>query len=589
MSFFTKDSLQRLKERIVLPEVLADHIKLDRHGANYKALCPFHDERTPSFTVSSGSSHYHCFGCGAHGDAISFLMLHAKLSFQDAVESLAEKFGVPLEKEVEFDNEPKGPSRVLLKETLAEVTSIYHYLLLNTKEGHEALSYLYSRGIDLDFIIRFKIGFAPKGGSLLHAMGKENHELLVTTGVCYDKGRDFFQDRIVFPIYDARGHVIGFSGRKFKEGTTGGKYINTPETPLFKKSQILFGLFYSRKRIAKDKKALLVEGQLDALRLIDAGFDFAVAALGTAFGEQHAKELISLGISTAYICFDRDDAGLEATYKVGDFFLRKGISVRVVDVTPYKDPDEFLQSVGAQAFSNKIDTAPDFLEFCWEKSVHGKNLDDAGLKQQIVQTLVQKIRSWEQPVIVHESLQKLATLSRIPPNLIGIDPLPARSKMKYAKRERAGDVPFDPHFPLEADLLQTLFLFGESHPDLIELAKLNLEPALFKTPDCRLLFETFLSLLQQGEKIDLLTLSLNINDAREQEGLAKILQRKINPQKAKIAFIQGIEKMIAREWMTKREAIRNQMQQVTKDEKALVLLAKEFEALRITPPQVKYP
>ena len=589
MSFFTKDSLQRLKERIVLPDVLSDHIKLDRHGSNFKALCPFHDERTPSFAVQAGASHYHCFGCGAHGDAISFLMLHAKLSFQDAVESLAEKFGVPLEKEVEFDNEPKGPSRVLLKETLSQITLIYHYLLLHTKEGHEALAYLFSRGIDLDFIVRFKIGYAPKGGSLQEAIGKENNELLVATGVCYDRGRDFFHERIMFPIHDARGHVIGFSGRKFKEHTTGGKYINTPETVLFKKSQILFGLFYSRKRIAKDKRALLVEGQLDALRLIDAGFDFAVASLGTAFGEQHAKELIALGISIAYICFDRDEAGLEATYKVGDFFMKRGISVRVVDVSPHKDPDEFLQATGTQAFMHKIEIAPDFLEFCWEKSIHGKNLDDAGLKQQIVQTLVDKIRSWEQAVIVHESLQKLATLSRIPPNLIGIDPLSPRSKTKYLKKEKATDVAFDPHFPLEADLLQTLFLFGESHPDLIELAKLNLEPRFFRNSDCKILFESFLGLLGLGEKIDLLTLSLHVSDKREQEGLAKILQRKINPQRAKEAFIKGIEKIIARDWMAKREEIRNQMQHVTKDEQALVKLAKEYEDLRNTPPQVRYP
>ena len=333
MAVFTKDSLETLRQRIDLVDLLSSHIELKRTGAAYKALCPFHDE-TPSFTIQKGDTHYHCFGCGAHGDAIQFLMEHVKMSFSDAVESLAQRFHVHLER-AEETAEKKGPSKAVLKAALEHACRFYHFMLLHSPQGHIVLQYLYKRGLDLDFIRHFQAGWAPPTpGMMRHVL----HDKLVTDDIMVDAGllqaregggfRDFFSDRITFPIRDASSTVIGFSARKYKEETFGGKYVNTPETPLFKKSKVLFGLNYSRKRIAKDRKAIIVEGQIDALRLIQAGFNFTVAGQGTAFGEGHVKELTTLGINQAYLALDGDDAGQQAAYKIGNLFQKEGVEVR---------------------------------------------------------------------------------------------------------------------------------------------------------------------------------------------------------------------------------------------------------------------
>lgn len=303
MVLFSKDSLETLKQRIDLVEVMSAHVDFKKSGSAYKALCPFHDEKTPSFMIQKGDSHYHCFGCGAHGDAIQFLMSHQKMSFIEAVESLAQRFHVHLEK-LEDKEEQKGPSKALMKEALNFAAQFYHHALLHTAEGHEALQYLYKRGLDLDFIRHFQIGLAPKAhpGLLRKVMQAKSiyPDVLLEAGLLGEgrdgNFRDFFSDRIMFPIHHHTGGVIGFSARKYKEDTFGGKYVNTPETPLFKKSKVLFGLNYCRRRIAKERKAIVVEGQIDALRLIHAGFNITVAGQGTAFGEGHVKELMTLKI-----------------------------------------------------------------------------------------------------------------------------------------------------------------------------------------------------------------------------------------------------------------------------------------------------
>jgi len=289
---YTKESLELLRQRIDLVEVLTPHLQLHRAGAAFKALCPFHEEKTPSFIVQRGDSHYHCFGCGAHGDAIAFLMNNVKMSFTEAVEHLAERFGVPLEK-MDASEEVKGPSKSVLKEALDRAARLYHFLLLHSEEGQKALEYLYQRGIDLDFIRTFQIGYASNSPDLLkrflYAQNVSEEVLLETGLIAASSKRDFFCDRITFPIRDPMGAVIGFSARKFKEETYGGKYINTSETPLFKKSQVLFALSYCRQKIAKERKAIIVEGQIDALRLIHSGFNYTVAGQGTAFGEGHVR------------------------------------------------------------------------------------------------------------------------------------------------------------------------------------------------------------------------------------------------------------------------------------------------------------
>ncbi len=214
MPIFSKESLETLRQKIDLVDVLSSHIDLKRAGASYKALCPFHDEKSPSFMVQKGDTHYHCFGCGAHGDAISFLMTYQKMNFNDAVESLAQRFSVPLEI---VEGEAKGPNKAVLKEALDLASRFFHFYLLHTDEGHEALRYLYSRGLDLPFIQHFQIGLSPKAPG---ALRKVLHSKFVRDETLQEVGlivpgkeggwRDFFHERITFPICDASGAVIGF-------------------------------------------------------------------------------------------------------------------------------------------------------------------------------------------------------------------------------------------------------------------------------------------------------------------------------------------------------------------------------------------
>ncbi|MFQ5728878.1 MAG: DNA primase, partial [Waddliaceae bacterium] len=326
MPLFSKESLDILRQRIDIVGVVSSHVDLKRSGASYKGICPFHDEKTPSFIIQRGDHHYHCFGCGAHGDAIQFLMNYLKMSFSDAVESLAERFQVHLEY-TETKAESKWPSKALMKQALEVASRFYHFSLLHTPEGHAALKYLYGRGIDVDFIRHFQVGLAPATPGILRKIVHEksiSDDVMVAAGLLSPRAsggyRDFFLDRITFPIHHATGAVIGFSARKYKEDTFGGKYVNTPETPLFKKSRVLFGLNYTRRQIAKERKVIVVEGQLDALTLIHSGFNFTIAGQGTAFGEGHLQELIKLGINQAFLALDSDEAGFEAASKIGNLF-----------------------------------------------------------------------------------------------------------------------------------------------------------------------------------------------------------------------------------------------------------------------------
>ncbi|NBW99934.1 toprim domain-containing protein, partial [bacterium] len=325
------------------------------------------------------------------------------LTFREAVDMLAERFHIPLQEDEKIE---KGISSLQLQDALSFASQFYHFYLQRTEEGRVALNYLTKRGLSLEFIRRFQIGYAPEGGALfLKAMHEKKFsvEIMIAAGLLNKDGdRPFFRERITFPVHNARGSVIAFSARKIKEETFGGKYINTSETQLFKKSRHLFGLNYSRKRIVKEQRAMLVEGQIDCLRLIEAGFDYAVAALGTAFGEGHVDTLKNLGVRSVTIAFDADKAGIEATLKTGALFQKVGIEVEVLLLPEGMDPDSFLQEKGKEEFE-KLPTK-DYLTFCLLKTK--LDLKSPAGKAQFVRDLSLEIKTWNDPVMVHESLQK---------------------------------------------------------------------------------------------------------------------------------------------------------------------------------------
>lgn len=585
MGTFSRESLEHLRSRIDLVEVLNPYVKFQRSGAAFKALCPFHEEKSPSFIIQKGDSHYHCFGCGAHGDAIQFLMTHSRMSFVEAVEHLAERFQVPLE-EVENDK-PKGTSKTLLKEALQKASHFYQFCLLHTPDGQAALEYLYSRGIDLDFIQVFEFGYAPRTPQVFPKMMNEqkiSNSVLEEVGL-HSKGRDFFSDRITIPIRDHVGNIIGFSARKFKPDTFGGKYVNSPETPLFKKSKVLFGLSYCRKTIAKERRALIVEGQIDALRLIHSGFLWTVAGQGTAFGEEQAKELVQLGVRQVYLALDGDTAGQEATLKIGHIFQKNGVEVLVVKLPEKCDPDLILQEKGPQEWQKYLEKSIDYLQFYVDRLSQTINIQSPAGKNEIVQTIAKKIREWDHPLMVRESLRTLAKLTQVPESILNTGE--ENTPQIYIKR--SASVTFfevDPDRILEADLLRWLFLMGDTLPELLPLAEKNLTAEHFRLNAARTLFEKYKAAVLEGRPHDLLSLAIDIDQAEAQLFLAEVLQKKVNRDRALACFTETIEKMLERHWMQQREEIKLKIYSGRCSEEEVLQLAKRFDQLKKERPQV---
>lgn len=584
MPIFTKESLETLRRRIDLVEVLSAHLELKPSGAVYKTRCPFHDEKTPSFIIHKGDTHYHCFGCGAHGDAIQFLMNHLKMNFLDAVESLAQRFQVPL---VQAEEEKQGPNKTVLKEALEQACRFYHFMLLHTPEGHSALEYLYQRDINLDFIKHFQLGFAPATQGMLK---KTLHAKFIKDDTMVEAGllkegeslRDFFTDRITFPIRDAIGSVIGFSARKYKEETFGGKYINTPETPLFKKSRILFGLNYSRKRIAKEQMALIVEGQIDALRLIYEGFNVTVAGQGTAFGEGHAKELIALGVRKVLLALDGDDAGHTAMIKIGHLFQKEGVEVRILNMPPKNDPDTYLRTYGRDKFLELMEKSEDYLSFLVNKQSKSLNADSPAGKNQLVSSIAKQIRSWNHPVLVHESLRKLAQLAQVPEDMVGVGQQHIPN-IYIKKSESAGLKTFNPHAILESDFLRWLLLMGESHPKFLQVALKNVSVEMLKVPECRSIYQTMMDNFTHQRPYDLLSLSIDVDRSECQVFLSEILEKKVNRDKAEEHFQEAVQRLFDRNWMEQREEIKCKIQSGNASEDEVLELVKKFDVLKSNP------
>lgn len=586
MPQFTKESLELLRQRVDLQEVLSPFVEFAKNGAFFKARCPFHEEKTPSFMIQKGDNHYHCFGCGAHGDAIAFLMNHEKMSFSESVEYLADRFGVHLEY-IEKE-EYAGPNKKELKDVLEKATSFYQFFLLHTAEGKQALDYLFSRGITVDFIQKFRMGLSPNHPFVFQKAMYEQKikkNLLELTGLIridsMGKVRDFFSDRIMIPIHDSLGSVIGFSSRKYKEETFGGKYINTSETPLFKKKRILFGLNYCKKTIVQEKKVILVEGQLDAMRLINEGFTHVLASQGTAFTEEHVQELITLGVTHVYLAFDPDKAGQNAEEKAGDLFQKEAIEISCVALPLGQDPDKFILQKGKEAFQQLLNESVDYLTFLVKKYSQTMDINSPSGKNEIVKQLIARIRLWKHPLMIHESLRKVGKLTQTPDavmeTFIGHNPIPQQKiEMPF----------FDPNRVLEMEIIRILLLYGQTEKEIVLIAKNNLKEEHFRLKVLGNLFHLYFEALNENKPCDFLSLAIHLTEDEGQQILAELLEKKVKKEKILLAFKEAAQKILDREWMTKREAIKQKIQNSELNEKEVDLLAQEFDQIKNVRPQL---
>ena len=363
--------LDELRQRLSLAEIVGRRVKLIRRGREFTGLCPFHNEKTPSFSVVEDKGFYHCFGCGAHGDVIGFTMQTENLSFPEAVGQLARRAGLEVPQETREERERAERHATL--QTAVDAACAFFEKMLHGAEGRAARAYLEQRGLDDATIRRFRLGFAPDGRDKLKRAvmsGTMPEALLLEAGLLRKpegggESHDYFRNRVIFPIGDRRGRMIAFGGRVMDDGQP--KYLNSPETPLFQKGRNLYGWALARVAAAKDPSAIVVEGYMDVIALQRAGFTTAVAPLGTALTEAQIEELWRMAPEPV-LCFDGDSAGQRAASRAlarALPILKPGLSLRFAILPPAEDPDSLILHHGASAMRELLDRAQPLAEVLW--------------------------------------------------------------------------------------------------------------------------------------------------------------------------------------------------------------------------------
>jgi DNA primase len=418
-----KQFIDELLTRSDIIDVIDARVPLRKAGKDYKACCPFHEEKTPSFTVSADKQFYHCFGCGAHGSAIGFLMDYEHMSFVEAVEELAARAGLTVPKEAGAAFEKEKDTGADLIELMREAARFYRQQLREHPQAGRAVDYLKGRGITGEIARDFDLGFAPDGwDNLLRALGKDDatREALARAGLVVKKDSggyyDRFRDRVMFPIEDHRGRIVAFGGRVIDKGEP--KYLNSPETPLFHKGRELYGLFHARDAIKRENRVLVVEGYMDVVALAQFGIDFAVATLGTATTRDHLERLFRHAPEVIF-CFDGDRAGREAAWRALDNalpVLREGRQISFLFLPEGEDPDTLVRKEGRDAFLARLKKAlplPDYLFDTLSRQVDLGRLDGRARLVELARPLLSKMPAG---VLRQMMLDRLAELSLMDPD-----------------------------------------------------------------------------------------------------------------------------------------------------------------------------
>ncbi|MBU2872409.1 DNA primase [Marinobacter salexigens] len=402
--------VEDLLDRVDLAELIGSRITLKKAGANYKACCPFHDEKTPSFNVRPDKGFYHCFGCGAHGDAISFIREFEGLGFTDAVEELARRAGL----EVPYDQAAK--QEIQQARTLTDAldfASRFYHSALHGPQGSFARDYLKQRGLDNSIIQQYQVGYAPTAGTaLFDAANKDLQGPLIETGTVSDKygrPRDLFRNRVMFPIRNSRGKTIAFGGRTL--GDDKAKYINSPESDVFHKSREIYGLFEAKQALKQLDKLLVVEGYMDVIALAQHGIHYAVATLGTATNQDSLTALLRQ-VRHIIFCFDGDQAGFRAADRALDNALElmaDGLHLQFLMLPEGEDPDTLIRKEGAEAFQKRIEGATPFSRYLFDRQSEGLDLqlpENRGELRARAEPLLNKMpRSTLRDAMWHEMLR----------------------------------------------------------------------------------------------------------------------------------------------------------------------------------------
>ena len=390
--------IDELLARTDIVELIDSRVRLKKAGKNYQACCPFHNEKSPSFSVSPEKQFYHCFGCGAHGNAIGFLMEYDGLNFPDAIEDLAGQLGLSVPREENGSHSTSPPPAVSADQYLL-MEQASRFFQGQLRQAPAAIDYLKGRGLSGEIVKKYGIGYAPAGWDGLRQLLVRNRELeqqLITLGMLIQKDNggsyDRFRDRIMFPIRDRRGRIIGFGGRVLGDGTP--KYLNSPETPIFHKGKELFGLYEVKEAQRNPTRILIVEGYMDVVALAQYGIDYAVASLGTATTSDH-MQLLFRTAPEIICCYDGDKAGREAAWRALENALpglQDGRELKFAFLPQEHDPDSFVRAHGREAFEEYLNQAQPFSDFLFERLARDLNLSGEAGQNELANKAVALIR-----------------------------------------------------------------------------------------------------------------------------------------------------------------------------------------------------
>ncbi len=515
--------IDEIRDRTDIVAVISEHVVLKKVGGNFKGLCPFHSEKTPSFSVSSEKRIYHCFGCGVGGNAFKFIMETQSISFVDAVKHLAERAGIPLPKNAANHRpDPKQEERDDLRKINEAAARYFHSLLEHPEDGLKARNYLRDRHFEPEILRRYRVGWsAPTWQGLLDHVRRKSSipvERLVRSGLVVQKENssntyDRFRGRVIFPIKDLHGSVVGFGGRTVAEEDQP-KYLNSPETILYQKGATLFGMDEAKHAIRKENQVILVEGYFDQMRAVQHGIDNVVATCGTALTAKQAGMLRNYA-ETAILVFDADPAGKSAADKGFDVLLEHGLNVKIVVLPEGHDPDSFIHEHGDEKFLEKIRNAKPFVE----------SYIDAMVQEASDKTPADKVKMANQilPLLakIKNNVERTIWLEKFT-SATGIDDLAFLKELKKAfsqRQTRLAETENDSValLNLEKHLVQLIF----SDEETARAVLLELEPEEFSDPALRTIAQTCRQKLNAGAALRLDQLL----DETEDPSIKNILSR----------------------------------------------------------------
>lgn len=487
MAAMPLDLLNEILQRLTPDQVIGEYVSLKQAGKNFKGLCPFHAEKTPSFSVNPENGLWYCFGCGTGGNLIQFLMKIENLSFGEAKVKLAEKAGIVLDPAAEEEGKKQNRLRAALEKALA----FYRQTLLNSHAGQEGLRYLQARGITPATMEKFQLGMAPPSGhALLRFLEQYDFTLdearaagLATPS---DSPRDYFHRRLIFPIWNASGHIIGFGGRTM--GDEQPKYLNSPDSAIFKKGENLYALHAARSVVAKEKFAILTEGYMDALMLHQYGFEQAVASLGTSFTPQQAK-LLSRCAQRVVVSYDGDAAGIQAMQRAMGILQGAGLEMALISLPEGEDPDSLLVKQGADAFKSLLQSAASPVDYIFGSACRKYDQSTPEGKKRIVNEILPVLKSLHDPILIDGYVKKVSEKLDVSESSI-------RRLLRGGGGERAVESDFRRRSTREHELLRWLL----AQPELAAMIWAELSPADFQDEETRPAAEALHRLWSEGKR-----------------------------------------------------------------------------------------